>query len=242
MSSYKRVDGRNYDELRPIKAEVRVLKNADGSALFELGNTKVIAAVYGPRELHSKHIAASYESLVRVRYHMVPFSVKERKSQPFTRREIEISKVIKEALSACIRRELFPRSTIDIYVEVLNADGSTRVASLNATSLALADAGVFMYDLIAAVSVGKIQGQLIVDLNEYEDQNSEADIPIAFMPSLNKVVLLQMDGVMTYEEMKEALKLARNAAEKNISNRKRMFEKFSRISFESLRLFVIWKE
>jgi len=214
MSSYKRVDGRNYDELRPIKAEVRVLKNADGSALFELGNTKVIAAVYGPRELHSKHIAASYESLVRVRYHMVPFSVKERKSQPFTRREIEISKVIKEALSACIRRELFPRSTIDIYVEVLNADGSTRVASLNATSLALADAGVFMYDLIAAVSVGKIQGQLIVDLNEYEDQNSEADIPIAFMPSLNKVVLLQMDGVMTYEEMKEALKLARNAAEK----------------------------
>lgn len=214
MSSYKRVDGRNYDELRPIKAEVRVLKNADGSALFELGNTKVIAAVYGPRELHSKHIAASYESLVRVRYHMVPFSVKERKSQPFTRREIEISKVIKEALSACIRRELFPRSTIDIYVEVLNADGSTRVASLNATSLALADAGVFMYDLIAAVSVGKIQGQLIVDLNEYEDQNSEADIPIAFMPSLNKVVLLQMDGVMTYEETKEALKLARNAAEK----------------------------
>ncbi|MDT7891146.1 MAG: exosome complex exonuclease Rrp41 [Thermoproteota archaeon] len=214
MSSYKRVDGRNYDELRPIKAEVRVLKNADGSALFELGNTKVIAAVYGPRELHSKHIAASYESLVRVRYHMVPFSVKERKSQPFTRREIEISKVIKEALSACIRRELFPRSTIDIYVEVLNADGSTRVASLNATALALADAGVFMYDLIAAVSVGKIQGQLIVDLNEYEDQNSEADIPVAFMPSLNKVVLLQMDGIMTYEEMKEALKLARNAAEK----------------------------
>jgi len=214
MSEFKRIDGRNYDEIRPIKAEVRVLKNADGSAIFELGNTKVIAAVYGPRELHSKYMASSYESLVRVRYHMVPFSTKDRKSQPFTRREIEISKVLKEALSASIRRELFPNSTIDIYIEVLNADGSTRVASLNAASLALADAGIFMYDLIAAVSVGKIGGHLIVDLNEYEDQNSESDIPIAFMPSLNKIVLLQMDGIMSFDEFQNALKLARNAAEK----------------------------
>src|SRR5579875_808413 len=214
MSVYKRDDGRAYDEIRPVKAEVRVLKNADGSAIFELGNTKVIAAVYGPRELHSKHMASSYESLVRVRYHMVPFSTKDRKSQPFTRREIEISKVLKEALSASIRRELFPRSTIDIYIEVLNADGSTRVASLNAASLALADAGVFMYDLIAAVSVGKINGQLVVDLNEYEDQNSDSDIPIAFMPSLNKVVLLQMDGTMSLEEIRQALKMAKNAADK----------------------------
>lgn len=214
MSSYKRSDGRNYDEIRPIRAEIRVLKNADGSALFELGNTKVIAAVYGPREIHSKHLASSYEGLVRVRYHMVPFAVKERKSQPFTRREIEISKVIKEALSACIRRELFPRSTIDIYIEVLNADGSTRVASLNATSLALADAGIFMYDLIAAVSVGKVNGQLVVDLNEEEDQNCEADIPVAFMPSLNKIVLLQMDGILTYEEFTQLIKMARNACEK----------------------------
>ncbi len=214
MSTYKRSDGRNYDELRPIRAEIRVLKNADGSALFELGNTKVIAAVYGPREFHSKHLASSYEGLVRVRYHMVPFSVKDRKSQPFTRREIEISKVIKEAFSASIRRELFPRSTIDVYIEVLNADGSTRVASINAVSLALADAGIFMYDLVTAVSVGKVQGQLVVDLNEEEDQISEADMPIAFMPSLNKIVLLQMDGVLTFEEFTQLIKLAKEAVDK----------------------------
>lgn len=214
MSEYKRSDGRAYDELRPIKAEVHVLKNADGSAIFELGNTKVIAAVYGPREYHSKYPAAFHESMVRVRYHMVPFSVKERKSQPFTRREIEISKVIKEAVSACIRRELFPRSTIDVYIEVLNADGSTRVASINATSLALADAGVFLYDLVSAVSVGKVKGKLVVDLNEEEDQTSEADIPIAFMPSLNKLVLLQMDGILTQEEFSQLLKLARQAVDK----------------------------
>ncbi len=214
MSAYKRPDGRDYAELRPIRAEIRVLKNADGSALFEMGNTKVIAAVYGPREFHSRHSTSPYESLVRVRYHMVPFSVKERKSQPFTRREIEISKIIKETFSATIRRELFPRSTIDVYIEVLNADGSTRVASINAVSLALADAGIFMYDLVSAISVGKVQGQLVVDLNEEEDQISEADVPIAFMHSFNKIVMLQMDGALTYDELIQLIKLAKEASEK----------------------------
>jgi len=98
--------------------------------------------------------------------------------------------------------------------EVLNADGSTRVASINAVSLALVDAGIFLYDLVAAVSVGKIHDQLIVDLTGDEDQNSEADMPIAMMPSLNKILLLQMDGTLTVEEFNNLMKMGIQAIKK----------------------------
>ncbi|MEM4534824.1 MAG: exosome complex exonuclease Rrp41, partial [Desulfurococcaceae archaeon] len=69
-----RVDGRKPDELRPVRITVGVLKNANGSALVEYGGTKVLAAVYGPREVLPRHIALPDRAVLRVRYHMAPFS------------------------------------------------------------------------------------------------------------------------------------------------------------------------
>jgi len=223
--SNKRPDNREYNEIRPIKGEVGVLKNADGSAIFELGNTKVIAAVYGPRQHHPKHEASQETGIVRVRYHMVPFSTKERKSPALSRREIEISKLIKDVLTSCIKVELYPKTAIDVYIEVLNADGSTRVASINAASLALTDAGIFLYDLVSAVSVGKVNGQLVVDLTGEEDQMSEADMPIAMLPSQNKIVLLQLDGYLTYEEFTKLLEMGIEAIHKIYEIQKKILRK-----------------
>jgi exosome complex component RRP41 len=214
MSEFKRKDGRANNEIRPLKAEIGILKNADGSAYFEMGNTKVLAAVFGPREYHPKHEASLQEGIVRARYHMTPFSVKERKSPTLSRREIEISKLIKEVFNACIKRDLFPRTAIDVYIEVLNADGSTRVASINAVTLALVDAGIFLYDLVTAVSVGKVNGRLVVDLTGEEDQTGEADMPIAMMPSKKRVLLLQLDGELTYEEFNTLLNMGIEAINK----------------------------
>ena len=204
-----RVDGRKPDELRPIKIELGVLKNADGSAIFQMGNTKVIAAVYGPKEMHPRHMALPDRTVLRVRYHMTPFSTDERKNPAPSRREIELSKVIREALEGVILTELFPRASIDIFMEVLQADAGTRLVSLMAASMALADAGIPMRDLVAGVAVGKADGVLVLDLNEPEDMWGEADLPVAMMPSLNKIVLLQLNGNMTPEEFREALALAR---------------------------------
>ena len=204
-----RVDGRRPDELRPIKIELGVLKNADGSAIFQMGNTKVIAAVYGPKEMHPRHMALPDRTVLRVRYHMTPFSTDERKNPAPSRREIELSKVIREALESVILTELFPRASIDIFMEVLQADAGTRLVSLMAASMALADAGIPMRDLVAGVAVGKADGVLVLDLNEPEDMWGEADLPIAMMPSLNKIVLLQLNGNMAPEEFREALALAR---------------------------------
>ncbi len=204
-----RIDGRKPDELRPVIMEVGVLKNADGSAYVQQGNTKVIAAVYGPREIHPKHLTLPDRAILRTRYHMVPYSTDERKSPAPTRREIELSKVIREALEAVIFVELYPRTTIDVFIEVIQADAGTRTAGIIAASLALADAGIPMRDLVAAVAVGKVNGQLVLDVNQLEDEYGEADMPIAMMPSLGKIVLLQLNGVLTEEEFKKALELAK---------------------------------
>jgi exosome complex component RRP41 len=204
----KRLDGRRPDELRPLKLVAGLLVRADGSAYIEMGGNKVLAAVYGPREMHPKHEAEPDISVLRCRYTMAPFSVEERKRPGPDRRSIEISKVIREALQPVLFLELYPRSVIDVFIEVLQADAGTRTAGINAAAVALADAGIPMRDLVSSVAVGKVDGTLVIDLTKAEDQWGTTDMPIAIMPRKRAVTLLQMDGHFTEEEFKQALDLA----------------------------------
>ncbi|MCD6202864.1 MAG: exosome complex exonuclease Rrp41 [Methanophagales archaeon] len=207
----KRLDGRDFDELRPIKIEVGVLKRADGSCYFELGDNKVIAAVYGPREMHPRHAQDAKMAVLKYRYNMAPFSVDERKRPGPDRRSVEISKVSREALEPVIIKEFYPKTEIDVYVEILQSDAGTRTAGINAASVALADAGIPMKDLVSSVAVGKIDGEVVLDLNAVEDNYGEADMPIAMVARRNTITALQMDGRMTKEEFDKGLKLAMNA-------------------------------
>jgi exosome complex component RRP41 len=211
QSTGLRHDGRKPDEMRPVKMSVGVLPNAQGSALVEFGKTKVVAAVYGPREALPRFMTLPDRAILRVRYHMAPFSTKERKSPAPSRREIELSKVIREALEAAVISELYPKTTIDVFIEVLQADGGTRTAGVTAASLALADAGIPMRDLVAGVAVGKVGGVLVLDIDEFEDSKGEADMPVAMMPGLDKIVLLQLNGRLTRDEFKKGIEMARNA-------------------------------
>jgi len=203
-----RLDGRRFDELRPIKIEVGVVKNADGSAYIEFGKNKIVAAVYGPREAHPKHLSLPDRAIIRCRYHMSPFSTEERKPPQPTRREIEISLVLRRAMECAVFLEEYPRSIIDVYVEVLQSDGGSRCASITAVSAALADSGISMRDLIVGCAVGKADGQLILDLNDKEDKEGQCDMPVAYMPNLEKITLLQFDGAFTEDEFKKAIELA----------------------------------
>ncbi len=203
-----RLDGRGLNELRPIKIEVGILGNADGSAYIEQGKNKILAAVYGPRETHPKHLALPDRALLRCRYHMAPFSVDERKSPAPSRREIELSKVIKESLEPAVFTEYYPRTSIDTFIEVLQADGGTRCASITVASLALADAGIPMRSLVAACAAGKVDGRLVLDLTDLEDKGGEADLPLAWIPNLNAITLLQMDGSLTIDEFEKTLNMA----------------------------------
>ncbi|MCK4933452.1 exosome complex exonuclease Rrp41, partial [Candidatus Bathyarchaeota archaeon] len=142
-----RIDGRKLDELRSTKIEVGVLSNADGSAYIEQGKNKILAAIYGPHEVHPKHLALPDRSLLKCRYHMAPFSVDERKSPAPSRRDIELSMVIRQALEPSIFLEYYPRTSIDLFIEVLQAHGGTRCAGITVASLALADGGIPLRDL-----------------------------------------------------------------------------------------------
>ncbi|MCS7098794.1 MAG: exosome complex exonuclease Rrp41 [Sulfolobales archaeon] len=207
-----RHDGRRPDELRPIRVSIGVLNKASGSALVEYGRTKVLAAVHGPREIPQRHMLLPDRAIIRCRYHMLSFSTHERKSPAPSRREIELSKVVREAIEPVVMSEVFPRTAIDVFVEVINADGGTRTAAVTAASLALADAGVPMRDLVVAVAVGKVGGVLVLDIDEVEDMYGEADMPVAVAPSIGLMTLLQLNGVLTREEFREALKLALKGA------------------------------
>ncbi|MEN2974374.1 MAG: exosome complex exonuclease Rrp41 [Candidatus Caldarchaeales archaeon] len=204
-----RIDGRRPHELRPMKIEVGVLEKSDGSAYIELGKTKVFAAVFGPKEVHPKHLALPDRAILNCRYHMTSFSVDERKPLGMTRREIELSKVIREALESVVFLEEFPRTSIDVFIEIIEADGGTRTAGLTAASLALAEAGIPMADLVAAIAVGKVGGQIVLDLCDLEDKYGEADMPMAMAPRLNSIVLLQLNGRFTNEEFKQAFEMGK---------------------------------
>ena len=204
----KRYDGRKPDELRPLKIESGVLPHADGSAYIEMGRNKILVGVFGPREMHPKRFSKPNMATLRCRYHMAPFSVDPRRSPAPSRRDNEISMVMRYALEPAVFLERYPRSVIDVYAEILEADGGTRTACINAASVALVDAGIPVRDLVASCAAGKIDGQLVLDLGDYEDQEGDADVPLAYMLKTEHVTLLQMDGILSQDEFNGCIDMA----------------------------------
>ncbi len=207
-SEGKRLDGRGPHDLRKIKIQAGVLHRADGSCYLEWGGNKVIAAVYGPREAVPRHTQNPLRAIVQARYNMAAFSVEDRKRPGPDRRSVEISKVISEALERVVLTEQFPRASIDVNIEVLDAEAGTRCAGLTAAGVALVDAGIPMRDIPVACAAGKIGGRVVLDLGKEEDNFGDADLPIAISPRTGEVLLLQMDGHLTFDEFNQAFDLA----------------------------------
>ncbi|MDD5959272.1 exosome complex exonuclease Rrp41 [Methanobrevibacter wolinii] len=203
-----RADGRAYNELRPIKIEVGVLERADGSAYVEVGGNKILASVYGPKETYMKRFLRPDSGVIKVRYNMAPFSVDSRKRPGPDRRSNEISKITADALRPALLLESFPRSMVEVYIEVIAAEGGTRCAGVTAAAVALADAGVPMKDIVAGCAAGKMDDQIVLDLSEVEDKEGQADVPVVIMPRTGEITLLQTDGNLTDEEFEEAINLA----------------------------------
>jgi exosome complex component RRP41 len=203
-----RLDGRRANEIRPMKIEIGVLSRADGSCYLEWGKNKILVGVFGPREAHPRRSQRADSAVIRYRYNMASFSVEDRARPGPSRRSIEISKVSREAFEPVIMAELFPKTAIDIFVEVLQADAGTRTAAINASSVALADAGIPMKGLITSCAFGKVDGQIVLDLNKEEDNYGEADFPVA-MTQDGEITLIQMDGHLTPEEIKKGMELVK---------------------------------
>ena len=202
-----RMDNRKYNELRPLSFKIGILPNCDGSAYIEMGGNKIIVGIYGPRKVQPRHLAHPSKCVIRTLYRMATFSVDERKSPAPSRREVELSMVIRNALEPSVFVEYYPKTLLDVSIQILAADGGTRCAAINAASLALADAGIALKDLVSAVAVGKVEGKIVLDLNDIEDKEGEGDLPLAIMPQHKQITLLQFDGKMNSAEFKEAINL-----------------------------------
>jgi exosome complex component RRP41 len=211
----KRGDGRTPEELRNVRIETGMLKEADGSAYIEWGGNRIVCGVYGPKDCIPRHAADPYKAILKCRYMMSPFASQEEhgKSGP-SRRSTELSKVIRHVFENLVIAERFPNTQIEIFLDVLQASGGTRTASITAAAVALANAGIPMRDMVAAVSVGKADGKVLVDLDKEEDNSGQSDMPIAIARNSKEILLLQMDGLLTKEEVEKALDLAERAVEK----------------------------
>jgi exosome complex component RRP41 len=183
--------------------------------MFSFGNTVAIAAVYGPRQLHPQHLQNPASGILRVSYDLMSFSVGERKKPGPSRRSQEISKVTELALLPAIDLEQFPNTVVDVQIYIIQADAGTRTAGINAASLALAQAGVPMKDLICSVALGKMDKDIVIDVDkeeeDFEDGEGATDIPLARLGKSGRVTLLQLDGKIQPEKMKEVLKLSMEA-------------------------------
>mmetsp|Transcript_8152 Transcript_8152/g.12091 ORF Transcript_8152/g.12091 Transcript_8152/m.12091 type:complete len:247 (-) Transcript_8152:807-1547(-) len=161
-----RVDGRRPEEVRHVACHIGTPGNSvDGNAYFEQGNTRVLATVVGPRDRKSGTHRNEEGMDLKCNYS----NRQDRRSAK------EIEPLLEDMFRSVILVDQYPKSRLDINVEVVQADGSLLCAAVNAISLALLHAGVPMKDMICAATVGMIDGQCMIDLNGYE---SSADGPV----------------------------------------------------------------
>lgn len=215
MAYEKRISGRAFNEPRPIIAKAGVIKKADGSGYFKIGETAAYAAVYGPRECHPAFMRNPKRGILRCNYNMMPFSGDGERVRPGpSRRSKEISKVTEHALMPVLDLDDYPNTAVDVFIELPETDAGSRCAGICAAAIALADAGITMKDVVPAVSVGQVEGVLCVDLDgaeEHMEENAAADIPLAIIPSTGEITLMQMDGVIKPQTLTKAIEMVKPA-------------------------------
>ncbi|CAM9516801.1 unnamed protein product [Discosporangium mesarthrocarpum] len=206
-----RPDGRRAREIRRVRCRFGVFKGADGSAYLEMGQTKVIAIVKGPREVNRRADMRHDQAIVRCEYKLAPFSGSERKKRrPSERKVLEVAMGVKEVFEGAMMLHLYPRTQIDIYLHVIQVDGGALPACINATSLALVDAGVALKDLVSACSAGYLDGTPVMagDHNYVEQSIGAPYMTMAMLPEKGQILLAKMESRLPLEIFEEVLQTA----------------------------------
>ena len=207
------VDGRTVDEFRKMFMRCGVVHKARGSAYIELNNTKVICSVYGPRQSKTQ-TEFSDKGTLQCEVTFAPFAHQKQNNRPKKnhisqlRQQVhEYSAYMREALQTSICLDKFPKSTIDVYALVLEDDGSVLSAAITCASLALADAGIEMYDLVSACSASQLEDHIVVDPVSLEYKFATGGVVCAYMASLHELTQLTQVGDMQYQKVVEAIDL-----------------------------------
>jgi ribonuclease PH len=188
-----RNDGRAPDQLRPVTITSRFIKHAEGSALIQVGDTKVVCTV-SVEERVPPFLKGQGEGWITAEYGMLPRATTTRSQREASKgkpsgRTHEIQRLIGRSLRAVVDMKALGERTLWVDCDVIQADGGTRTASITGAFVAMVDALRFLkqkgsfgelplLDFVAATSVGKCNGQVLLDLNYEEDSKAEVDMNI----------------------------------------------------------------
>lgn len=237
-----RIDGREFNELRPVRITKNFTKYGEGSVLIETGDTKVLCTA-SVEERVPPFLKGLGQGWITAEYSMLPRSTQTRKPREISKgrpegRTQEIQRLVGRALRSVVRLDkLGGEHTIWIDCDVLQADGGTRTASISGAFVALVDALGFMKKqgiiqripitgMVAAISVGMVDGQPLLDLCYEEDSRAEVDMNVV-MTGTGKIVEIQGTGEafpFTIDNMYRMMDLAADGITKLIEAQKKALE------------------
>ncbi|NKE69182.1 ribonuclease PH [Candidatus Manganitrophus noduliformans] len=234
-----RIDGRKKNQLRPLKITRNFIKHAEGSVLIEMGETKVICTAT-IEERVPPFLRDKKKGWVTAEYAMIPRSSHERIPRESARGKVggrthEIQRLIGRSLRSVVDTTTLGERTIWIDCDVIQADGGTRTASITGSFIALMDAVQFLRkekkinampvrDYLAAISVGKVGGELLLDLNYAEDSTAEVDMNV-IMTGSGKFVEVQGTAeqqAFAKKELDDLLRLATSGIKKLVASQKKL--------------------
>ncbi len=182
-----RLDGRRWNELRRIHAQISTQAAADGSSYLELGNTKILVSVTGPSEGRSTgpQRSGGGAAKLEVEIALAAFSGVERRKRKTDKRTSEMEHCLKSAFEGVLLLHLYPHSTITLNIHVLSQDGSVLAACINAATLALIDAGIPMSDYLVACTAASSASSSAADNASSDDPlldlNSQEELELPFL-------------------------------------------------------------
>ncbi|KAJ1929469.1 3'-5'-exoribonuclease [Tieghemiomyces parasiticus] len=231
----RRQDGRLPDALRPVFLKAGLITQASGSAYYEQQNTRVACGVYGPRQ--NKRAQFNELAKLECEFKFTTFSCSKRR-QPFRDpEERELAGFLVQALTPAVRLERYPKSTLSLYISVIQSDGwwSTLAAAITCASVALVDAGIDMVDSVVATSAVALGPErLLVDATGTEEaaattavikaasggedmealEGPQGCLVVAQLPAFHEVTHTVQIGQMAVDELTEALSVCSEAAAK----------------------------
>ncbi len=188
-TSWKRSDGRQPDQLRSVRISPRYLKTAAGSALIEMGDTKVLCTVSSVDGV-PPFLVGTGKGWLTAEYSMLPGSSTRRVAREPNSRAREIQRLIGRSLRVVVDLKQIGERTLYVDCDVIQADGGTRTASITGAYVALVEAlqtlqgpVPVLVDQVAAVSVGIVGNQPLLDLCYEEDSRAETDMNVVMTSS-----------------------------------------------------------
>ncbi|XP_060721562.1 exosome complex component MTR3 [Tachysurus vachellii] len=212
---------RGNGDVRPVFSRCGLVSQAKGSAYLESGNTKIICSVFGPREAERKDETDMKTGRLACDFRLAPFSCPKRGAWMQSAEERDVSTALTESLQPGVCLHRYPRAQIDVNVVVLENDGSVLAHAVTCASMALADAGIEMYDTVLGCALRQDGDRCLVDpdLKEEEEmeqgsKENQGRVTVALLPNLNQISGLQADGEMREDTITAAVRTCMDGCHK----------------------------